>query len=126
MSNSEFRNAIESLKGLDFSLPVLDFSIDSSWSGTVENLCLDEVDVLAPEDGFAVGCTMALFAWLGISDLHRENLKIGFRVLQLARALVRVNNRQDFEEQFGETKVSVEGQQLFFVSGGLKLKCNWT
>lgn len=80
LSESHFRAKLFEIasKGhVSFALPSLSFEEVSEFSGTVQELVLQPLSFLSGDQAFQIGCTSALFAWFGISDLHHENIKIG-------------------------------------------------
>lgn len=60
-----------------FSLPLLEVSSNSIWEGQCGYLKLTAVTSLDSLRAFQIGCTIGLFAWFGVSDLHSENIIVG-------------------------------------------------
>lgn len=84
LTNSPFRQYIETelkkvcaFSGTPLSLPKINVKIDSMFSGHADFLSLTPISRLDEEQSVKIGFTIALFAWMGMSDLHKENIILG-------------------------------------------------
>lgn len=80
LSETSFRRCLDQIAAgsrSKFALPKLEFEVQSEMYALVDELNLKPISTVDADFGYQIGCTIGLFAWLGLSDLHVDNIKVG-------------------------------------------------